>query len=202
MISVVVTNYNYEKFLGRCLRSLLDQTLDPEEFEVILVDDNSSDYSLEVAKPFSENIRIIQCTENVGLASASNLGIRAARGRYIVRVDADDFVHPEFLRFLLRYMELRTNECDAVAVNYWEVDSDGHMMLEKDSELAPIACGIAFKSEVMLRLGLYQDGLRIGEDTDFIFKFNLSGHKLEHLKLPLYRYTKHAKSLTASARFR
>jgi len=200
VISVIVTNYNYEIYLGRCLRSLLDQTLDATEFEVILVDDNSTDFSMRVASAFEGRIRTITCLENVGLASASNLGIRAARGRYIVRVDADDFVHPEFLRFLLRFMELKSRECDAVAVDYSEVDSQGNLIVQKDAALNPIACGVAFKSEVMLELGLYREGMRIGEDDEFMNKFIAAGYILEHLELPLYRYTQHDQSLTANKR--
>jgi glycosyltransferase involved in cell wall biosynthesis len=155
---------------------------------------------MRVAAAFEGRIRTLSCSENIGLASASNIGIRAARGRYIVRVDADDFVHPEFLRFLLRFMELKSRDCDAVAVDYSEVDSQGNLIVQRDSTLYPIACGVAFKSEVMLELGLYREGMRIGEDSDFMNKFIAAGYKLEHLKLPLYRYTQHDQSLTANKR--
>ncbi len=200
MISVIVTNYNYEQYLARCLRSLTEQTLSAEEYEVILVDDGSQDQSLMVAQAFSNRVRIISCLENKGLATASNIGFSSAQGRYLVRVDSDDFVHPEFLRFLLRYMELRSKECDAVAVNYIEVDELGNALAEVNASSIPIACGVAFKSEVMLNLGLYRNGLRIGEDVDFMQKFNSAGYVLDHLNLPLYRYTKHNKSLTAAVR--
>lgn len=196
MISVIVTNFNYEKYLGRCLRSLLDQTLSEEEFEIILVDDSSTDNSLNVAKAFADQITIIANEHNVGLATSANIGIRVAKGRFVVRVDSDDYVHPEFLRFLLRYMELKSESCDGVALDYLEVDDQGNFLSEKDAMKYPIACGIAFKIEVMLELGLYEPGLRIGEDRNFIGRFREEGFVLDHLPLSLYRYTKHENSLT------
>ncbi len=198
MISVIVTNYNYEKYLGRCLRSLVEQTLDKSEYEIIVVDDRSTDNSVKVLSAFSEQITLISNDINLGLATSANLGIRSAKGRFAVRVDSDDYVHPEYLRFLLRYMELKSDSCDGVAVDYLEVDAQGNFLAYKDAEKHPIACGIAFKVEVMLNLGLYEDGLRIGEDIDFINRFKLSGYNLHHLNLPLYRYTKHSQSLTTS----
>lgn len=200
MISVIVTNYNYEKYLARCLRSLVEQTLPAHEYELIVVDDCSIDSSVRIAQAFSTKAKIITCLENGGLATASNIGFQAAQGRYVVRVDSDDFVHPEFLRFLLRYMELRSKECDAVSVNYIEVDDLGNFIRNVDATKLPIACGIAFKSEVMVRLGLYENGLRIGEDVAFMKKFTEAGYIIENLNLPLYRYTKHSESLTAVTR--
>lgn len=200
MISVVVTNFNYAHYLGRCLRSLVDQTINEDEYEIIFVDDCSTDDSLHVASPFQERINIITCEENVGLASASNLGIRAAKGRFIVRVDSDDFVHPEFLRFISVFMELKSSECDAVAVDYLEVDPSGNLINQKSSQEIPIACGVAYKAEVMLELGLYKEGLRIGEDGEFFSKFTNAGYILKNLNLPLYRYTKHTESLTSNTR--
>jgi glycosyltransferase involved in cell wall biosynthesis len=100
-ISVIVTNFNYDRYLARCLRSLVAQSLSSSNYEIVLVDDASTDNSLEVASTFKEQIKIFRLTHNQGLASAANEGFRNSQGRLIVRVDADDYVHPEFLKVLV-----------------------------------------------------------------------------------------------------
>jgi len=100
-ISVIVTNYNYGHYLGRCLRSLLSQSISRTHYEIIVVDDASTDSSRLIYDSFENEIKSIKNEKNVGLAQASNIGIRSALGRYFVRVDADDYVHPNFLETLL-----------------------------------------------------------------------------------------------------
>ena len=104
-ISVIVAAYNQERFIGRCLRSLLHQTLSREEFEIIVVNDGSTDrtaYAIQLfCDPVESVIHSIENKKNCGLSSALNLGLREARGKYVVRVDSDDFVNNNFLNFLL-----------------------------------------------------------------------------------------------------
>lgn len=193
---MVVTNYNYEKYVARCIRSLMEQSISRNEFEVIVVDDNSSDSSLEILRNFHDDIRLIQLDSNVGLASASNIGINQAKGRYIVRVDSDDFVHPEFLRTLAIYMEMLSADFDAVQIDYCEVSEGGQILSIQSAPLAPIACGILYKSEVLVSLGSYKNGLRIHEDVDLARRFQAAGLRMGHLPIPLYRYVKHENSLS------
>ena len=96
-VSIIITNYNYGKYLPRCLRSCLSQK--NVNCEVIVVDDCSTDRSTEAVKPFLDDIKFIQTPSNVGVAAASNIGIRAAKGQFVIRVDADDYVtmHSAFL---------------------------------------------------------------------------------------------------------
>jgi len=100
-IYVVVTNYNYGRYLGRCLRSLFAQSVERDKFEIIVVDDASTDDSSSILETFRENIRTTFNQTNRGLAYSANNGILMARGRYVVRVDADDYVHRDFIKSLL-----------------------------------------------------------------------------------------------------
>ena len=196
MISVLVANYNYGNYLGRCIRSILEQTLENDYYEVIVVDDGSTDESVELLKLFGDSISLVALPKNVGLASAINHGLRIAKGRYIVRVDSDDYVHPEFLRSLQLYMELKADLFDAVAADYYKVDEIGNKLALYNASLDPIACGILFKFEALGRIGFYKEGLRFGEDQELREKFIKAGMRIGHLPLPLYRYTKHGDSLT------
>ncbi len=99
-ISVLVPVYNAADWLPRCLSSLSGQTF--ADFEIVAVDDGSSDASASVLKEFSlreKRLRVI-CQKNAGVAAARNRLLREARGKYIAFVDADDWVRPEYLSVL------------------------------------------------------------------------------------------------------
>ena len=88
LISVVVPNFNYGKFLEECLLSILSQTY--RNYEVILVDDGSTDNSIEIAKSFGSQINLVR-QQNKGVNSARNLGIKHSHGELIALCDSDDF---------------------------------------------------------------------------------------------------------------
>jgi len=197
-ISIIVTNHNYGHFLGRCLRSLLSQTIEKRYYEIIVVDDASTDSSHKIYESFKNEIKTIKITENVGLALAANIGIRSAIGRYFVRVDADDYVHPNFLEVLLVGFDLFGNEYEAISCDYSRVKQNGEL-IEFCSQLnSPIACGIAFKIDAFEFLGQYDETLKINEDSEFMRRFNIANFKCFHVNLPLYRYVQHGSSLTNS----
>ena len=103
LVSVIIPVYNQEKWIGRCLRSLLNQSMNRNEYELIVVNDGSedrTDYALDL---FSDEIELITIEKNQGLPVALNTGIKISRANYIVRVDADDFVNEQFL-FLLNFL--------------------------------------------------------------------------------------------------
>lgn len=103
-ISIVVAVYNAEKYLRKCIDSLLDQTY--KNIEVILVNDCSTDASLEVCKEYSSKysyIRTINNKINLGVSATRNNGIEASTGEYICFVDSDDYVEPNYLETLYKY---------------------------------------------------------------------------------------------------
>jgi glycosyltransferase involved in cell wall biosynthesis len=198
MISVLVTNHNYGHYLGRCLRSLIEQTLPKNRYEIIVVDDASTDHSREVINSFAGFIRPVFNEQNLGLGASCNRGLRMALGRFVIRVDADDYVHHDFLSVTELYLSLNYDICDAVAVDYLEVDEQERVLARKCPKESPIACGVAFKMDALNKIGLYDGSLRFAEETELMKRFNAAGFKLDYLPLPLYRYKKHPNSLTAT----
>lgn len=115
-VSIVVPVYNVEKYLDRCMKSLLVQTID--EYEIILVDDGSTDGSSQICDTYFNsvpNIKVIhKC--NAGLGYARNTGLNIAKGEYIAFVDSDDYVDPKMYKVLYDYAE--SNVLDAVYCSY------------------------------------------------------------------------------------
>jgi glycosyltransferase involved in cell wall biosynthesis len=198
IISVIITNYNYGNYLGRCIRSLIDQSLDKTQFEIIVVDDCSTDHSREVMQTFAGYIRPVFNERNLGIGASSNIGIKMALGRFVVRVDADDYVHRDFLLVSQLYLSMNYATCDAVAVDYLEVDDAENVLGRKNCLEDPVACGITFKMDVLAKLGLYRNTLRIDEEVDLRTRFAKEGYKIERIALPLYRYKKHPLSMTSN----
>lgn len=117
-ISIIIPFYNTEKYIKRCLDSVVAQTF--QNYEVILVDDGSTDHSYEIAKKFEmrfPNFRLIR-QANTGVAIARNIGISKASGEYIAFIDSDDFVDRKYLDCL--YQTAVKTMADIVCCNfYW-----------------------------------------------------------------------------------
>ncbi len=123
LISVIVPVYNVEKYLPKCVDSIMKQTLN--DIEIILVDDGSTDFSGDLCDEFSrEDNRIcVIHKENGGASSARNAGIESAKGKYLMFVDGDDWVEPKFCE--APYIIAEKNNADTVAFGYKNVYSDG-----------------------------------------------------------------------------
>ena len=197
-ISVIVATYNQERFIGRCLRSLLHQTVPHYEYEIIVINDGSDDrtkYALELFCGPSDSVVQVHTSEtNQGLPAALNLGLSAAKAPYVVRVDADDFVNVNFLNFLHYYLE-ENDYADAVACDYLLVDDGEHIIGRGNCIDEPIACGIMFHKEHLFNIGLYDESFRCHEDRELRIRFEKK-YNIHRLELPLYRYRRHENNIT------
>ena len=127
MLSIVVPVYNVEAFLKKCIDSLLDQDLQPDKYEIILVDDGSTDSCGSLCDTLAaghENIRVIH-QQNRGLSGARNTGIALASGKYIQFVDSDDYLCPNVLGPLVERMECQ--HLDILRFNYQNVNMAGEV---------------------------------------------------------------------------
>ena len=122
-ISIIVPVYNVEEYIGTCLKSLVEQTL--EDIEIICINDGSTDNSIRIIQYFMQNdfrIKLIN-TSNNGQGIARNIGIQNAKGEYIAFVDPDDWVDNDM--YLKMYNQAQLLNSDIVICNYirWFEDS-------------------------------------------------------------------------------
>jgi len=123
-ISFIVPAYNVEKYLSKCISSLKAQTID--NFEIIIVEDCSTDGTLQIAERFAakdQRIRLVRHTRNKGLGPARNTGLDHAKGTYICFVDSDDWVDPGYGEAF--YLEAERTKADMVVGTFYAVFSQG-----------------------------------------------------------------------------
>ena len=120
-ISVIIPVYNVENYIARCIDSLLNQTY--MDFEIIAVNDGSLDNSLSILKSYEKDkgIRVID-QENSGPAVARNCGIAAATGEYIMFIDSDDFVDPDYIESYITTIE--NSDFDVVMGGYKKITGE------------------------------------------------------------------------------
>jgi glycosyltransferase involved in cell wall biosynthesis len=193
-VSVIVAAHNEERFIGRCIRSLLAQRFPRDKFEIVVVNDGSTDRTPMILASFGADIRVISNDANIGLPASINRAIHTIHSKYLVRVDADDYVNGSFLDVL--YMFLAENsDLDAVACDYLLVDDREDVLGRRNCMDEPIACGIMFRTDQLLDVGLYDETFLLHEDRDLRVRF-LEKHAIHRIPLPLYRYRRHADNIT------
>ena len=122
-VSVIIPTYNRAHLIGRAIQSVLNQTY--RDFEIIVVDDGSTDNTEEVIKSFSdERIRYIKHKENKGAAAARNTGIKTARGKFIAFQDSDDEWLPEKLEKQMKVFETAPPEVGIVYTGFWRFENN------------------------------------------------------------------------------
>ncbi|MFC1930555.1 glycosyltransferase family 2 protein [Chloroflexota bacterium] len=194
-VSVIIATYNYARYIGRAIRSVINQSFPKDSYEIIVVDDGSTDNTIKVLEPFREWIKVVSLGQHKGLPYACNEGIEKALGRYVVRVDADDYVHEDFLKVEYLYLSLNTH-FDAVACDYYLVDENENHIARKNVDTDPIACGIMFKKDNLVDIGLYDENFLMLEEVELRIRY-LEKFKIHRIELPFYRYRMHKSNLTS-----
>lgn len=209
-LSVIVPIYNVETYLVQCIESLFEQGLDEDAFEVILINDGSTDQSGQLISELmcrhTNMIRIDQ--QNQGLSAARNVGVKQACGEYVFFLDSDDFVYPDSLKILL--CKAKENDLDILRFDYWNVDEaggktsvsvyrdqrirfenqigDGMFLLENIYHaeffawLSLIKRDFLFQSHVAFEEGVYF------EDIKYTITLSLSASRTMYVSQPAYAY--------------
>ena len=202
-VSIIVTARNYARYLPQCLDSALRQQY--PSFEVIVVDDGSTDETPQVLERYGSRVRTIRL-EGVGLAKACNIGIRQSHGKYIVRLDADDFFDERLLLVLANVLD-RNSNIHLVYPDYYRVNADGEVVElvrlarvydeVRLLDVNPLAAGAMYRREAYETIGGYDEELRQQEDYDFWLRFT-KRFIVENVNLPLMYYRRHDVSMSTN----
>tara|TARA_B110000259_G_C13955511_1_gene378561 strand:+ start:88 stop:744 length:657 start_codon:yes stop_codon:yes gene_type:complete len=198
-VSVIIPAKNSMNFIGRCLRSLISQNFDRNKYEIILVNDKSTDETKKTITPYLKELVYIENKRNLGLPASLNVGIKKARGQFIVRVDSDDWVHKEYLQILYNFLNLN-NEIDAVSCDYCVMDKNQKILSKENCEKKPIGCGVMFRSIQLIKIGLYDKKMMSSGDEDLFIRFKRK-YEIFRLPIPLYRYIRHTNNMTNNKRY-
>jgi glycosyltransferase involved in cell wall biosynthesis len=177
LVSVIVPVYNCERYLGFGIQSILEQDYHP--FEVIVVDDGSTDNSGNIARSFKEVHYIYQ--PNQGVAVARNVGIAAAQGEFIAFLDADDLWAPNKLSVQVDYL-LKNPQVGYTLVkmhNFLEPGVRWPSWLGEEVSEADEYCyslsTLVVRKSVFDEIGVFDPRFRIGEDTDWLIHAKVAG---------------------------
>ena len=198
-ITLVICNYNRAEFIDRAIRSCLNQFIMNRKIEVIVVDDASTDNSISIIQEFNDEIKLHKIKKNKGVAFASNIGLKKATGQYWMRVDSDDFLNTYACNFMTMILD-ENPSIDFVYADHYRVDTHGikqeRIRLDNQKILYEHGAGILFRTEILKKVGGYNNKLRNCEDYDLLLRLKKSGFKGYYLPVPLYRYYIHGKNIT------
>jgi glycosyltransferase involved in cell wall biosynthesis len=195
-VTVCICNFKQKKWLYRCLKSLANQTLDKDEFEVIVINDDIDEDVSDVTSKMSDllNIRLFNNQRNMGLPASLNVALENTRGRYFIRVDADDYISKHTLYILSTFLDMN-RDYQAIACDYVVVDDIGRVIQKKKSIEEPIACGIMFSYESLCDVGFYNEFFKMREGHELLKRFR-EKHAIFNMPLPFYRYRRHSANRT------
>jgi glycosyltransferase involved in cell wall biosynthesis len=199
LCDVLVPCFNDYEGVLRCLSSLRDQTLQPDKFKIIIVDDGSDEplVSTKVPSLFEDlNITLVTHQENRGLPTALNTALENSTSRYFVRIDSDDYVHKSFLEVLLLAFE-NDASLAAVATDYKVVDEYENLISIGRAKDYPIGCAVMFRRTILNEIGMYDTNMLLAEEIEFMQRFK-ARFELKHVEIALYRYTQRSGSLTSN----
>lgn len=214
MISVIVPVYNGEKYLKRCMESILEQTF--TDFEVLLIDDGSTDSSRLIGKHYqNKDFRVrFFSKKNGGVSSARNLGLEMAKGKFFTFVDADDYIGNRYLEILLNAMLEKNvdlvisnaNDVKENQVRLPERKKEGEKIFSKKEALVElfnsslfshVCWGNLYKRSIACKCR-FDESLRVAEDGKFLCDYLCRSERVSVIEEQQYYYYYHSNSTVNS----
>ncbi len=193
IVSVIVPVYNGELTIKKCIDSILAQTL--KEIEIIVINDNSTDSTLEILKSYKKKIVLINNEENIGPAGSRNKGLAKAKGKYIGFVDADDYISEKMYQTMLDSM---SDDVDLVCCSRYNIkgkDIKPVINETKATDVKEFSKTSSYTWDKLYRKSIIDDNniyfperYSYAEDFCFLMKYKFYSKKMVILEEPLYYY--------------
>lgn len=205
LVTVYITNYNYELFIRESIQSVLNQNF--QDFELLIIDDGSTDNSKLIIEEYRNHPKIkIIYQQNKGLNVTNNIAMRASNSKYIIRLDADDFLEENALEIMTSILE-SDEELGLVFPDYYYVNKDGEVTGQEirhnfDKEVSLLdqpahgACTM-IRLDFLKKLGGYNESFTCQDGYDLWIKF-IMHYKVTNVNIPLFSYRRHGSNLTSN----
>jgi len=202
-VTVYIPTYNYGRYVAQAVDSVLAQTLD--DWELIVINDGSTDNTSEVLDAYRDNTRIrIIDQKNKGLNVTNNIALRLAKGKYITRLDGDDYMDENLLLILSNTLDTRPDVA-LVYPDYYHVDEGGEVIeivrrkkIDDEVQLLDLpahgACTM-FRKDLLREIGGYIEDFTCQDGYELWLRF-IRKYKPFNVNLPLFYYRRHGSNLT------
>ena len=206
-VTVYSPCYNYGNYLDRAIESVISQTMN--DWELIVIDDGSTDHTGDVLEKYASHSKIkIVCQENKGLNASNNIALRLAGGKYVMRLDADDYLDENALLVLSNILDTR-NDVGLVYPDYFLIDDNANILelirrkkIGDEVELLDLpahgACTM-FRREVLIQLDGYSEEYNCQDGYDLWIRF-IQNFRPYNVNVPLFYYRQHHGSITTNAK--
>jgi glycosyltransferase involved in cell wall biosynthesis len=203
--SIIITSYNYETYIVECLESCLNQS-HFSDYEVIVIDDGSLDNTRSLLSKYFDKKLSVYFLENNGIEKASNFGILKSKGKYIIRVDADDKLDETFLYEMNKHV-IDTNY-DFYYSNYSIIDSSSNVLediilpqFDKNEILSRgdfLATGTVYRRDILFKMNLYETTVKNSglENFELIIKIILGNSEGKLVSNSLFYYRRHQSNMS------
>ena len=218
LVSIIIPVYNVASYLDECLNSVINQTYN--NLEIILIDDGSTDDSLEICNLFAKKDKRIKVLhqDNAGVSSARNRGLNIITGKYVLFIDSDDKIESNMVEILERIID-RNDKIDAVFCGYKEFDDISGKIIKVVSpvkskkvnrdngvseifgEYSTMLWNKMFRSSIIDNTDLFDVTLRIGEDELWMIDVLKKADSIILIGTPLYYYRNRITGVTKEKKY-
>ena len=204
-LSIIIINKDYLKFLKKCINSCLNQ-ITKYKYEIILVDDGSTDGSVLYAEKIKDKKIKIFHTKNKGIEKAANKGFKKSNAKYVVRVDSDDYLHKDFVNIMLK--KIIKSKIAFVYSNYYLVKSNYRKINQiklpafNKKEIIQrgdfLATGTVYDKNIIKKMCYYNENRKNSglENYELILKFINNQYYGERVNRFLFYYRRHVANLS------
>jgi len=202
-VTIYITNYNYGAYLEQAIQSVLNQTF--TDFELIIIDDGSTDASKDIIDQYQKHNNIYTVfQENKGLNASNNIALNLSRGKYIIRLDADDYFASQAIELMVSELERNPGHA-LVFPDYYNIDIDGNIIEEIKrhnfengvtllDQPAHGACTM-IRTDILKSIGGYDEEFNRQDGYDIWLRISQL-YPVKNISLPLFHYRQHQNSIT------